>query len=554
MKASTSHGHTLETIFLLAASLVVFLLYSVSLEGGFVLDDKNNIEKNPSIRITHLSAAGLHDAARQSVLPTRPVANISFAMNHLLHGYDVRGFRLVNVLLHIVTGIILYRFLAALLAIPAVKKRYGPPGLVPLLAAVFWLVHPAQTQAVNYIVQRMAILAALFYILALYLYLKGRAASAPRQRILYFGGTLLAALCGLGSKETVAMLPLFLLLLEWYFLRDPEKPFSGKMVAAAVVFCVAACFLVFFYLGTNPFAAIGASYSGRDFSLGERLLTQSRVVLFYLGLLFLPLPTRLNLEHDFLLSTSLLAPPATLPAMALIFFLVVLALIRAKKDPLLSFVILWYFGNLLIESSVIGLEIIFEHRVYLPAMLVVLPILLRARTILPAALPRAVLLAGLFSCLLLWTYQRNTVWADTVSLLSDSVGKAPASYRAHLNLGIALKNRGRLDAAIDHYYKALSVKGDYVEGYYNLGNALMLKNDFRGAAENYFKALALGPTDVDTHYNLGYTLAKLRRFDEAVYHYSEAIRLQPGFIEARRELAELRRSMQKLYRKQKPAE
>jgi tetratricopeptide (TPR) repeat protein len=233
---------------------------------------------------------------------------------------------------------------------------------------------------------------------------------------------------------------------------------------------------------------------------------------------------------------------------------VVLALIRAKKDPLLSFVILWYFGNLLIESSVIGLELIFEHRVYLPAILVVLPILLRARTILPAAMPRALLLVGLFSCLLLWTYQRNTVWADTVSLLSDSVAKAPASYRAHLNLGIALKNRGRLDAAIDSYYKALSVKGDYVEGYYNLGNALMLKNDFRGAAENYFKALALTPADVDTHYNLGYTLAKLWRFDEAVYHYSEAIRLQPDFMEARRELAELRRSMQKLYRKQKPAE
>lgn len=549
----TTQGRSFETVVFLAASLAVFLLYTVSLEGGFVLDDKNNIEKNPSVRITRLNVAGLHHAARQSVLPTRPIANLSFALNYLLHGYDVRGFRLVNILLHIVTGIILYRFLVALLALPAVRKRYGPPGLLPLLTALFWLVHPAQTQAVNYIVQRMAILAALFYILALYLYLKGRMAATPGRKIFYFGTTLLAALCGLGSKETVAMLPLFLLLLEWFFLRDPRKTSPGKIGATLLLLFIATGFLVFFYLGNNPFSAIGASYSGREFSLGERLLTQGRVVFFYLSLLFLPLPIRLNLEHDFLLSTSLLAPSATLPALALIFLFLALALARVKKDPLLSFVILWYFGNLLIESSVLGLEIIFEHRVYLPAMLVVLPILLRARAILPAALPRTVLLVSLFCGLFLWTYQRNTVWADTVTLLSDSVAKAPASYRAHLNLGIELKNRGRLDAAIVQYHKVIDLKPNYAQGYYNLANALILNNDFQGAAANYYKALALTPADVDTHYNLGYTLARLQHFDKALYHYSEAVRIAPGFIKARRELAELQFYLLKRNRNKKPA-
>ena len=145
-------------------------------------------------------------------------------------------------------------------------------------------------------------------------------------------------------------------------------------------------------------------------------------------------------------------------------------------------------------------------------------------------------------------------WADSVSLLTDNVSKSPNKHRVHLNLGIALKNRGRIDEAISHYRRVIKLKPDYAEGYYNLGNALLIKGDFKEAAENYFKALTLTPADVDTHYNLGYTLSRLWRFDEAVYHYSVAIRLKPDFMEARRDLAELKRYMQNLYNKKKTAQ
>jgi hypothetical protein len=166
--------HIHKILLLLAAALAALFLYGVSLEGQFVLDDNNNIKNNSSIRITRLTAAALHDAALQSVLPTRPVANISFALNHYIHGYNVRGFHLVNILLHIITGILLYFFVTAFLDLPKVRHTLGPPGWVPLVTAIVWMLHPVQTQTVNYIVQRMTILAALFYILAFFLFIKGR--------------------------------------------------------------------------------------------------------------------------------------------------------------------------------------------------------------------------------------------------------------------------------------------------------------------------------------------------------------------------------------------
>ncbi len=539
----------IEISILLVAGLTVLLLYNTALDCGFVLDDKNNIEHNPYIQITGLSVDSLADAASKSVLPTRPVANISFALNYLIHGYNLKGFRLVNILLHIATGFILYFFLDSFLNLPGVRKRYGPPGWAPLAAAILWLAHPVQTQTANYIVQRMTILAALFYILSFFLFIKGRTATNRGYRWGFYGGTLLAALLGLGSKETVAMLPVLLILFDWYFIRDANKPLPKKFILANLALLFIASLLVFFYLGNNPLAYITNSFHGRDFTLEQRLLTQSRVVLFYLSLIFLPLPSRLNLEHDFLLSTALLDPLSTLFALTLIVILFVFAVSGAKKRPLLSFCILWYFGNLLIESSVIGLEIIFEHRVYLPSMLVIMLAVLWIQKILRPKWLQVVTFAAILSCLFFWTYERNSVWSDTVSLLEDNVNKSPGNHRVHLNLGIELKNQDRLDDAISHYRKALQLQPNYAEAYYNLGNALIIKGDFKEASENYFKAMALTPNDVDTHYNLGYTLAKLWRFDEAVYHYSEAIRLKPDFMKAREELADLRLYMQKLYKK-----
>ena len=530
-------------------SIIVFLLYFTALDGGFVLDDKNNIEKNPSIRLTSLTTDSLSRAAFKSVLPNRPVANISFGLNYFFAGNSVRAYRLVNILLHISTGILLYFFVQTILALPTLKNRYGTSGWVPLIVAFLWLVHPVQTQTVNYIVQRMTVLAAMFYILAFLLYIKARLAEKKITTWLLLGGSLFAGFLGLGSKETVATLPFSIVLFEFCFFQDTNRArFKNILFGLTALFLIAGI-LIFFYLGTNPFQYIADSFNSRDFTIGQRLLTECRVVVFYVSQLFFPHPARLNLEHDFPLSVALVDPAATLLSLILIAILVALALFNAKKRPLFSFCILWFFGNLLIESSVIGLEIIFEHRTYLPSMLLILLAVIWFHKCMLSKRLQIAVLAITMLFFSLWTFERNRTWADTSALLTDCVNKSPLKPRPHLNLGLELKNRNLLDDAIHHYRQALYIKPNYAEAYYNLGNALSLKGDFKGATANYFNALKLTPGDVDTHYNLGYTLAKLWQFDRAVYHYSEAIRLKPDFQKARQELADLQRDRQKLKRK-----
>jgi hypothetical protein len=538
---------------LCGAAIVVVLLYIFALDSGFVLDDMNNIVGNQYIRIKSLTIDSLSTAATKNILPTRPVPYISFALNYFFDEYSVRSFRLVNVLLHIVTGFLLFFFMRVFLDLPIVKKRYGPPGWVPFVAAVIWLVHPIHTQTVNYIVQRMIILAALFYILSFYLYIRGRTAAGKQKKLLFFTGSLIAGLLGLMSKEVVATLPFFIILFEFYFLQDANKSNFKKILIVAAAVLLIGCFFAFFYLGANPVNSIIGTYEARDFTLMERLLTESRVVVFYLSQLFFPHPSRLNLEHDFALSFSVVDPLATLFAILFIAVLLASAVAVRKKLPIISFCIFWYFGNLLIESSFIALEIIFEHRTYLPSMLVIfISVVWFHRAIKPKWLQVAAvtLIVASFS---LWTLERNRTWADTITLLTDVVNKSPQKHRPHVNLGINLKNAGRVDEAIVLYKNAMAIKPDYAEAYYNLGNALTLKGDYRGATDNFFKALQYTPHDVDTHYNLGYTLSKLWRFEEAEYHYREAIRLNPHFTKARQELTELKQYVRKLYSKKPPA-
>jgi hypothetical protein len=538
-----------KTIPLCFMAILILLLYSFALDSGFVLDDKNNIEKNPAVHLTSLTTDSLSSAAFKSVLPSRPVANISFGLNYFFTGNSVRAYRLVNILLHIGTGILLYFFVQAILDLPTLKSRHGIPGWIPLAVAFLWLVHPVQTQTVNYIVQRMTILATLFYILAFLLYIRARLTEKKVKKWLLLGGSLVAGFLGLGCKETVATLPFFIVLFEFYFFKDTNRVRSRNLLFGLAAVILIGCILVFFYLGANPFKYITNSFNNRNFTLGQRLLTECRVVVFYVSQLFFPHPARLNLEHDFPLSFSFAAPPATLLSLLFIVVLVALALFNAKKRPLFSFCVLWFFGNLLIESSVIGLEIIFEHRTYLPSMLVILLAVTWFDKFILGKRLQITILTITILIFSLWTFERNRTWADTAVLLADCVNKSPLKPRPHLNLGIELKNRGQLDDAILHYRQALLIKPNYAEAYYNLGNALSLKGDFKGATTNYFNALNLTPGDVDTHYNLGYTLAKLWQFDRAVYHYSEAIRLKPDFQKARQELTGLRRDIQKLKRK-----
>jgi tetratricopeptide (TPR) repeat protein len=559
-----------------------FFIYSNTLESPFALDDIPRIKKNPDARITELTVENALKAAfGQKSAKARPVGNLSFALNYYFHQYDVWGYHVVNIIIHILTGIVLYAFIKTTLSLPSIKLKDNQAYTIALFAALLWLVHPLQTQSVTYIVQRLNSLSGMFYLLSFWLYLKGRLAEEKQKKWPWLACSGLAWILALGCKQIAATLRLFICLYEWFFFQDCRSDWLRRNLKYFFLILFLFGLVALLYIGLKPvekMASIG-DYSLKEFTFLQRVLTQPRVVIYYLSLIFFPHPSRLNLDYDFPLSYSLIHPVATIFSLVAIISLLVLAFYLAKRERLISFCILWFFGNLAIESSIVPLAIIFEHRNYLPSMMICLiPVLLAYRYSKIAWL-RIGLLCLIVFVLAVWTYQRNRVWESPLTLWTDVVKKSPNKERPHSNLGLVLANQGKLDEAIVHYKKALQLNPKYPETHNNLGaafakqgktdeaieqyhNALQIKSDFvevisnlglelkkqgktNEAIEQYQKALQVDPNFVKAYNNLGDTLAdnnlgsvlvKIGKTDEAIEHYQKALHIEPDFAEAHNNL------------------
>ena len=349
---------------------VAFLIYSNTFSVPFHFDDRPNITQNPNVQIKVLTwdriGKLIYYTYKESI---RVFSYFTLALNYYFGEFNVFGYHLVNLFIHVLAGIFLYGFLILTFGLPALKDRYGAVSYkVALFTSLIFIAHPIQTQSVTYIVQRMTSLGAMFYLLTFVLYIKGRLMKG-QGRFLYFGGAGLSYLLGVFSKENVAILPFFIAVYEFYFFQNLDLSPRGKRILLILVGGLLALgALGFLVWGKRYYDVIIEGYQTRDFSLTERVLTQFRVVLYYLTLLIYPHPSRLNLDYDFPISRTILDPPTTLIAIVVVLGLVGYSLWVAKKRPLLSFCILWYFGNLVIESSIFPLEMVFEHRLYLPSI------------------------------------------------------------------------------------------------------------------------------------------------------------------------------------------
>ena len=349
---------------------VAFVIYSNTFSVPFLFDDRPNITLNPNIQIKVFTwervEALIKYTYRESI---RIFSYFTFALNYYFGEFDPFGYHLVNLVIHVCSGIFLYGFLYLTFNLPSLREKYGALSYrVALFASLIFISHPVQTQSVTYIVQRMASMAGMFYLLTFMLYIKGRL-SKGRRRFLYFGGGFLSYLLGVFTKENTAILPFFIALYEFYFFQNLDLSPRGKKVLFALIGTLLVLgVLGFLVWGQRYIDVTIEGYKFRSFTMSERVLTQFRVVLYYLTLLVLPLPSRLNLDYDFLLSKSILDPPTTLVAIVLVLGLIGYSFWTARKSPLLSFCILWYFGNLVIESSIFPLEMVFEHRLYVPAI------------------------------------------------------------------------------------------------------------------------------------------------------------------------------------------
>ena len=526
--------------FALVAVLTICLLgaiiYSNSLDGPFVFDDITNIKENASGHVTELNQ--LFQAARGGRAP-RPVAFFTFGLNHYWGGLDVSVYHLTNLAIHIAAGILVF-FVALLTYRLSLGGNCGELDhssnisvrWLSLFAACFFVAHPLQTQAVTYIVQRMTSLATMFYLLSLLLYILGRLKTPGWQRWSYWAGCIFAGLLAMGSKQIAATLPAVILLYEWFFFQNLNKAWATKQLKVLFVLFIFMVGISLLFLGKNPWHRITYPYTLRDFTMGERVLTQFRVVVEYLSLVILPLPSRLNLLHNIPTSQSLFNPLTTLFSLLTILLLVGSAIYSARKYRILSFGILWFFLNLVMESSVIALEMIYEHRVYLPmfGIALIVPLLLnqlpakRSSFLTPAIAASIILLLGF------GTYVRNQAWQSDISLWTDVVDKDTSFPRGYLERAHAYRLADQLEKAIPDYSKSIELDPDDLQKYNYRGVAYSKLGRFKLALDDFNHAMSLNPDDHEAYVNRGHLYRQTNQHQLAINDYSKAIELKQNDV------------------------
>jgi Flp pilus assembly protein TadD len=493
--------------------VLTMLAYRPALDVGFVFDDRINIEQASGVHWTEVSRAAVRALRDSTLIPRRAVANASFALNHLAGGLEPRGYHLVNILTHLAVGLALVW--VALLYLRAVfpDRERERLLLAAVLSAVLFLVHPLNSQAVTYVVQRMASLAALFSLLALGAYWVGRTRPGGRG-IPWFGAAAVAWLLALGSKENAILLPLVVLTYEWCFKRaewrDRWRGMApghrwGAGIAGLVLLAVAAV-AILGYAGGNPVQWAG-TFQYRDYTPVERVLTQARVQVFYLTLLVWPAPGRLSLDHDFAVSRGLLAPPTTV--LACLFWLVVLAagLVLAVRRPRYGFPLLAYLEWHLVEAGPVNLELVFEHRMYLPMTMLALAAAVGLAEVSNRYRRVSVVAALLLALPLAWgTWQRNLVWADPEVFIWDTARKAPSKVRPWYNLGTLLLKWDRPEEAVEPLERAVQADSTDWRATDQLGLAYLGVGRTDDALATFRRAAALEPDEVEPELHIGRAL------------------------------------------------
>ena len=513
-----------------------------------------------------LNVEQLADAAFNSPQQRRPVANVSFALNYYLHQYRVSGYHLVNIGVHGTVGIILYFFFLQLIRLR--ERRYvsagrhaasslpidaaGSDGLssngIAMFAALLWLVHPLNTQAVTYIVQRMTSLGALFFVLTILLYgLARQDESVPLKRHLLFVGAVLCGALALGSKENTIMLPVVLLVYEAVMVRNTGVSYHNRAMVGVLIMALMLTAFILWLFDNRLFELISATYANRDFTLYQRLLTELRVLGEYIQLFIFPHPSRLNLDHFVPLSLSWTQPISTLGWGACFLIVIIAAARSTNRHPIAAFAVFWFFLNLAVESSVLGLELMFEHRMYLPSMICCLVLVMGANHIFRRRWIVMLLLGSLILTLAVWTMERNSLWREPMELWRDAAMKSAEKARPQNKLGALLEEQGRLEEAKTRYEKAISIDPSFTFAYFNLGNVFRKQGRFPDAIDQYERAVAVDAKFAPAYANLGVVYAELGDVDIAEDYERRALQIDPHNVEAYTHLGSFL-AMKQLYR------
>ena len=585
-------------LYLSIIALLCLIVYSNTFHVPFIFDDIPSIKDN---RVIFDIGNFLFNSTGYDYHRGRFIGYLTFALNYRLGGLDVTGYHIVNLAIHMACALLVYGLVALTFRTPTMKGSLLAPQtkLIAFFSAALFAVHPIQTEAVTYIVQRLASLAALFYVASLYFYIRfrldqGSADGIRWQGYMQYVLSVASAVLAMKTKEISFTLPFIVVLYELVFFGSGNliKRTLWALPLLATVVIIPLTMLKMTSIVSQPLGKVLSDVSRvtvvqTGMTRWEYLMTEFPVIMTYIRLLFFPAGQ--NLDYAYPLYRSFFYPQVMLSFLFLtaLFGLGIYMAIgggqRAKgreqeseaekvgscevEQPhletfspsqvlnlsssggsperrLMGFGILWFFITLSVESSIIPIaDVIFEHRVYLPSIGMIICVvtgafLLKEKVRSPRAGRIIIVMLSLAVVLLsVAAYLRNNLWGDSLRLWEDVVAKSPAKSRSHYNMGSIYISRNMFDKAREQCMLAVKLEPDWPEAHNNLGNVYKALNMPDQAMKQYLTAIKLSPDYPDAYYNLGVLYDQALNMPyKAIEQFLIAIKLRRDYLEAHNNL------------------
>lgn len=511
---------------LLAGLLAALVLtaYWPALDAGFVWDDDDYVVENTTLRsVDGLRRIWLDFEATPQYYP---MVHSTFWVEYQLWQLNPTGYHLVNILLHALAAVLVWRVLAQL----------GLPG--PWLAAAIFAVHPVHVESVGWITERKNVLSAVFYLTSLLAYLRaagiGTGSVDEHSSRRSYALSLAAFACALLSKTVSGSLPAVILLLLWW--RNGGITRRDLRLVLPYLLLAAAFGVLTVQLETQHVGAVGWEW---DLSFVDRVLVAGRALWFYAAKLLWPDPLIFNYPRwkiDAGSWQAFLYPVSALALVATLF----LARGRIGRGPVVA--VLIFAGTLFPALGFFDLypmrySFVADHFQYLASLGLIAPFAVVAarlgdRVAAGRGAPARVVALLLLGTLATLTWNQARAYRDLETLWRDTLAKNPDSWLAHDNLGILLQQSGRLEEAIGHFRDALRIEPRHHEGYNNLGSAMRARGDLDEALRQLRRSLEVEPDYIPAHNNLGLTHHDRGEYDDATRSFENALRIDPSFTAA----------------------
>jgi len=540
------HKSFKQSLFLI---LIIFgvgiLIYSNTLNSPFQLDEGLYIIQNPIIKdfqyfLEPSKANNLGNIYHQ--FKGRYIGFLTFALNYSIHGFSVTGYHIINISIHLISALMVYFLVSMTFKTPFLMnlKMKEDSTYIAFFTALIFVSHPVQTEAINYIFQRLASLAALFYITTLVLYIKSRLTISRIKRYIYFILSIMSSVIAMKTKENTFTIPFTVMLYEMLFFSGHLKSRLLRLVPFMLtLFIIPLTFISINKPLDEIIESLGpATVDVKGVSRWDYFLTQLRVILTYIRLLFFPINQ--NMDYDYPLFTSFFNLQVISGFLCILFFIgfAFYLMYRSRTATpdlrIIAFGIFWFFITISVESSLIPLyTIINEYRLYLPSVgffvAIVTGAFLLLRKIKNKKHSNLIVIGFIIIIAILSyaTYKRNSLWNSRISLWEDVVSKSPSNVPAHNNLGGAYVTEGFIDKAIEQYNISLKLRPDNAATENHLGYAYLMQGMTDKAIEHLIASLRLNPNDARAHRNIANAYMMKHLYKNGIEHFITAIRLDP---------------------------